>query len=1004
MSFLKKKGVRSWLITSASLLAVFTTVSLVATQVKDFYELLNTALPGGGPRPIYKEGIEPNYTGKYNSKKDVHAAARDTNEKICEEGMILLKNKNNALPIKTSKSGGESNPKVTVFGKNSVNIAFGGSGSGGANTSNATSLNDGLRAEGFDVNPTVEKFYKDDAKSGAARKAGSKDLDSGDTTVLSTAETPQDKYTEEVKRSYTEYSDAAIIVITRIGGEGFDMPRVMTGSTGYRNEDDHFLQLDANEEDLVESVCKAGFSKVILLLNTGTPIEVGFLEKGTNYVTKKGYSIDPDKIDAALWIGYPGESGTTAVGKIINGSVNPSGRTADTYSVDFKEDPTWFNFGDNRITANKNKGIIGGDQYVFDVPENEQPEVPYYFVSYEEGIYVGYRYYETRGKNDADWYANHVVYPFGYGLSYTNFEWTLQDASEIKDVAIEKDHTYNIQVNIKNTGEIAGKDVVEIYGHAPYTKGGIEKAEEQLLAYGKTDLLEPGEEQTLTLEINPYYLASFDYKDKNKNGFKTFELDKGNGYELYVAHNAHDHEFSIPFSVTEDIIYDKDTVTGENDVTTRFTDCEDARFNSDTGLGSILSRSDWDGTFPVSPTEDERKGSKELLGWLQDKSDNNPNNYDDEDMPASEEENGLVLRDLLPEDKKPNQDSYVDYDDERWDTLINEMSIADMANIYNYGSYHIEASSTIGLPRINCADGPVGWACFMDTSRFYDTCSYVCETLVTTTWNDEMAEEFGEMVGEEGLVGDAKNATPYTGWYAPAMNIHRSPFGGRNFEYYSEDPLLSGKIGAAQIRGCNSKGVFTFVKHFAANEQETHRSISGDISWVNEQALREIYLRQFEIAVKEGHSRAVMSSFNRIGTRWTGGDYRLLTDILRNEWGFKGVVLCDFNTIPSYMISRQMAYAGGDINLAIQPVSWVDESSVSDVIVLRKCIKNILYAVVNSNAMNGVVIGYKLPYWVICVIIIDAVVVVAIAVWGFFVIHRALKPEPVAKDKEKTQN
>ncbi|MBP5254636.1 MAG: glycoside hydrolase family 3 protein [Lachnospiraceae bacterium] len=985
---LKNKGVRSWLVVTIIVALLLSVITTLALSVKDFYELLNMVMPGGGERAVYADGIESIYIGDYQTKAEVYEAAREMNRKICEEGMVLLKNENNALPLREGM-------KISIFGKNSVNIAYGGSGSGGSNDTNSVSLYKALEEAGFVINPSLKAFYEDTNKSGAARKGNSKDLDSGDTVILSTAETPQASYPADVKSSYGNYKDAALVVITRIGGEGFDMPRKMTGSTGYRNEDDHFLQLDANEEDLIAAVCEAGFDRVVVLLNTGTAIEAGFLEKASGYVTKKGYKIDPDKINAAVWMGYPGETGTRALADILKGEVNPSGRLADTYSVDFKEDPTWNNFGDNRITATKTTS--GGDQYVFTVPDRDQPSVPYYFVDYEEGVYVGYKYYETRGVTDGEaWYKSHVVYPFGYGLSYTTFSWEITDKASIDGKAITKDGKYTVKVKVTNTGSTDGREVVELYGHAPYKAGGIEKPEVVLLDFAKTKLLKPNESEVLELTFDPYYLASYDYKDQNGNGNRGYELDAGS-YDLYVSHNAHSKEFSIPFTVSSDILFNVDPVTGYK-VENLYTDCDDERFDSDTSLEKVLSRSDWEGTWPDTPTEAERTVDKTLLAYLQDKNHNNPTDLKNVEMPYSEEDNGLKLRDLLYDkdgnyiDADNDGTPSADYNDERWELLLDQAAIADFVKVYDYASYHIEAVPSVGLNRINCADGPVGWACFMDKNRFYDTCSYCCETMVATTWSKTVAEDFGRMVGNEGIVGnEAGDKSPYSGWYAPGVNIHRSPFGGRNFEYYSEDGLLAGKIAAAQVAGCNSRGVFTFVKHFAVNEQETHRSITGDCSWLTEQAMREIFLRPFEIAVKEGGSRAIMSSFNRIGTRWTGGDYRLCTEILRNEWGFQGVVLCDFNTIPAYMNSRQMAYAGGDLNLATQPVTWVDEGSAADVTILRWNMKNTLFAVVNSNAMNGEVIGYKTPYWVYGLIILDAVVAVGLIVWGILAFTKAKK-------------
>ncbi len=1038
----KSKGVKVWFFVSVPVILLFAVIFIVASATPVIYNVFNMVMPGGGPRAIYQEGIEAIYTTEYTSKAEVHAAARDKNVELCEEGMVLLKNseisaEEKALPLATPVSDPSvtARPKVSVFGKNSVNIAYGGSGSGGTDTTSGAFIDiySALDQAGYDVNPTLKAFYEDTNASGPLRAGNSSDLDSGDTVVLSTAETPQSSYTDTVKQSYDDYKDMALIVITRIGGEGFDLPRLMTRTdndgnttdvTGARaGKDDHFLQLDQNESDMVKAVCDAGFDRVVICLNTGQAIETGFMEADTNYVQLKGYNIDPDAIDAAVWMSFPGESGTLALGGILNGSVNPSGKLADTYAVDFKADPTWANFGDNRVTArtveDENGDKVhspGGDEYVFDpneVASHDIPGVYYYFVDYEESIYYGYRYYETRGAGNEEWYNENVVYPFGYGLSYTDFTWTV-DADSVRNVTIDGETKYQITVTVHNDGQVAGKDVVQLYGHAPYTTGEVEKSEVVLLDFAKTPVIEPNADAEVTLTFDPYYLASYDYEGLNDIEGTGYELDGGDGYALYVAENAHDRSREIPFSVADSgISYENDPVTG-NPVVNRYTDNEDAMFDSDNSpsFDKHLSRSDWEGTWPTTPTAEQKTVGYEMLDALTDTSHNNPTDFSEYAYPDSGLDNGMTLRDMLydPDGEKNDEGEPVDYidpdekgrpyvslDDDRWSALLDQCSIDELTHLVYNGAYKVEPIESIGAPRVNCSDGPVGWACFMDKTRFYETCSYCCQTVIATTWNKDLAYEFGQMVGDEGLVGaENYDQSPYSGWYAPGANIHRSPFGGRNFEYYSEDGVLSGIMAARQIQGCMDKGVFCFIKHFAVNEQETHRSVSGDSSWLTEQSMREIYLRPFEIAVKEGKTRAVMSSFNRIGTRWTGGDYRLLTEILRDEWGFEGAVLTDFNTIPAYMNTRQMAYAGGDIDLATDEHVWVDEGSTADLVVLRQCVQNVLYAVVNSNAMNGEVIGYNLPIWQIVFIVLLCVLVVGAAVWGFFVIRKALK----AKDDE----
>ncbi len=987
----KKKSTKIWVISSAVMVGLAVALPIVVNTC--FSNLLDTVF--GSPAPIYKKGEQSAFEGKYSSKTESLANANDVNQRINEEGMVLLKNKNNALPIKKGA-------KVSVFGKNSVNMAIGGSGSGAASGS-YIGIAESLEDAGFTVNPVLTDFYKSEKESGKGRTSNPGDLDSGKPVFLETGETPQSSYTEKVKSSYNDYKDVAVVVFTRIGGEGFDLPMTMKGASGARKEDDHFLQLDQNETDLLKAVCEAGFGKVVVVLNSGSPMELGFLEKESYYAYQKN-------VDAAIWMGYPGNTGSLALGKILSGEVNPSGRTVDTFSTDFKKDPTWNNFSINRDSGTN--GIVG-DQYVGEDGKGKL----YYSVDYEEGVYVGYRYYETRGETDGeDWYKENVVYPFGFGLSYTTFDWEVirQDTpSEIK-----QGEPFDITVKVTNTGDVAGKDVVEVYAGLPYIQGQIEKPSEILAGFAKTSLLKPKESEEVTITIDPYYLASYDYKDQNQNGFKGYELDKGT-YKMKVSRNAHEVVDTITMNVASTIQYDTDEVTG-TEVKNLYTDNENTAFNSDTELGSILSRTDWNGTWPTSPSVAERTRSQEFFDSLDDKSTNNPNDYDNDpefDYPTIDADKVYELYDLLYEDNldsdgnpvvDENGDKVrgkwigeVSYDDDRWETLLDQMNPQEAIAMYNFAAYKVDHVNSVGLPDVACADGPVGWTSFMNAGLFKNCCSYSCGVTVASTWNVDLVEEFGEAVGEEGLVGNG--GVPYTGWYAPAMNIHRSPFGGRCFEYYSEDSLLSGKIGAAEVRGTRKTGVVAYVKHFALNEQETHRSISGDCSWVTEQAMREIYLRPFEITVKEGKPLGIMSSFNRIGTRWTGGDYRLLTTILRDEWGFNGSVICDFNTIPTYMDAKQEAYAGGDLNLAtMSNASWNwDESSIGDQIVLRRILKNVCYSYVNSNVMKGTVIGRMPHKWLWINYTVVGVFVGAIVVWGAILIPLNIKK--IKKEESETK-
>ena len=885
----------------------------------------------GSQRPIYSDEVTSVYPAqKAASKAEAFANAQEVNLKLAEEGFVLLKNENAALPM-------NKGAKISVFSKNSVNLSYGGSGSGGFDTSNNKDLYESLNDAGFVTNPTLNSFYES-SQSGPVRTANSSDLDNGDNQKIATAETPQNKYTDAVRNSYADYSDAALVVITRIGGEGFDLPRYQGDSEGAVSPDSHYLELDQNEIDLLTAVTDGTFKRVVVVFNTPSSFEATFLKDSA-------YAAFADKIDAAVWIGFTGSNGITALGEILNGDVNPSGRLVDTWAADFTKNPSFVNFGTGCLPDTTDK-YDGG---------------MYYSVDYEEGIYVGYRYYETRGETDGeDWYNANVVYPFGYGLSYTTFDWTVGDASASE---IELGTTITVPVTVKNTGSVAGKEVVQLYASAPYTLGGIEKAHKVLVGFAKTKLLQPGESETVTVSFDPYSAASYDYRDANSNGFSGYELEAGE-YTLYVSRNAHESEKAIALKLAADVQIATDPTT-DSEVVNRYTDSENF-LDSDWQLDAMLSRADWEGTWPTPQTAQQHAGTDRLYEEIRSEEHNNPTDFDSEEYPWFGEEPTLTLRDLLPSAEAEGYEPVVSYDDERWEELMMGCDEEEMIALINNGAYHTLAMESVGLPATIHGDGPSGFTCFISKEQVNGTCQYVSEPVMASTWNINLMNELGEAIGEEGTIGDKATGQPYSSIYAPGVNIHRSPFGGRCSEYFSEDPFISGMMGAAEVQGIQSRGVLPTVKHFVANEQETHRSIGGDLSWLSEQALREIYLKPFEYTVKLGETRGIMTSFNRIGTRWTGGDYRLLTEILRNEWGFNGLVICDFNTIPQYMIPRMMFYAGGSLDLATQQSAmWTDcdTSDAGDAIVLMRAVKDVMYALVNSNAMNAEVIGYNPPIW-----------------------------------------
>ena len=951
---------RVWFIVTAIIVVLGIVVNILATTL--LYTIVCQFL--GRPRAITADGVEQVFVADFDNKEDARKNGESVNEAMTEEGMVLLKNEDGALPLAVGA-------KVSVFGKNSVNIVTGGSGSAAGGTAYIKNINESLTEAGFVVNPTLWEFYES-GPSGSGRP-GNPSMNAG-SALLSTGETPQSSYTQEVKDSYAEYKDAALIVISRIGGEGWDLPRTMTGMEGAREQDDHYLQLDQNETDLIQAVCAAGFDKVVVLINASSPMELGFLDDPSHYAYN-------ENIDACMWIGVPGDTGIMSLGRLLAGktadgeTLSPSGRLPDTYVRNFKNDPTWQNFGDNPYTnvADKNSSYV------------------YSYVDYEESIYFGYRYYETRALDeDESWYSDNVVFPFGYGLSYTSFEQEIVNKSALAGSAITADGEIEITVRVTNTGDTyAAKDAVQIYVNPPYTEGGIEKSHVMLAGFAKSPLLAPGESADVTITVDPYYIASYDYDDANGNGFSGYELEAGE-YHFILGTNAHEAIDSFAMNVSSGITYANDPVT-DTPVVNRYDDADDQ-------LGSVLSRSDWEGTYPEPRTEEEKSLDAETNAKINSTETNNPNTYTDfpdQGMPGETDEEGNKLVTFRTLVDKP-------YDDPLWDDLLDQISVDDMISLFNNGAFSTVAIESIGKPATIDADGPAGFADFMAGSSaapVYEVAHYCCEPLMAATFNVELLEDFGTAVGNEALVGNQRgDGMPYSGWYAPGINMHRSPFGGRTGEYFSEDPLLTGMLGAYEIRGAMSKGVYTQVKHFAVNEQETNRT--GICTWLDEQALREVYLRPFELAVKEGGTIGMMSSFNRIGTMWTGGDYRLLTEILRNEWGFRGMVISDYNT-GGPLNPKQMAYAGGDLNLTSMAFyHWSPrKSDPNDMNILRNCAKNILYTVNNSNIMNTDVLGYNLPVWVVVMIIVDCVLAVGLAVWGVFAIRKSVRAEKQAKER-----
>ncbi|MBR2287394.1 MAG: fibronectin type III-like domain-contianing protein, partial [Clostridia bacterium] len=770
----------------------------------------------------------------------------------------------------------------------------------------AKTIYDSLTEAGYDCNPVLKEFYENSSKSGKGRN-GEASIEAEANFGVITGETPYDKYTSDVVESYSDYSDMALIVISRTSGEGNDMPRTMrTGADegssavdGAFSKDDHYLELDKNEQELIRQVCDAGFERVVLILNTSTSMELGFLDGIDDRDSTSILAGYDTAIGAALVIGFPGDNGIMALGRILNGNVNPSGRTVDLYARDFTEDPTYYNFGHN----NSDKG----NQYLIEGKREGRNGSGEYFVEYEEGIYYGYRYYETRaaelekaseGKGEA-WYTDHVVYPFGYGLSYTDFSW--QVIPSLLPGEIQEDGTLTFQVTVTNEGTVAGKDVVEVYYTAPYYAGQIEKAHRVLAGFAKTGLIAPGESDTVSVSFPVRDMASYDAFDDNDNGFMGYEMDAGT-YTVSVARHSHDTVAAFDYEVTEGIQYPVNALG--NSVVNRFDDVS-RHFLTEDGTKTTLTRADF-GTdeilsFPTTPTKEERTVSQDFINTithLYSTSDPSDPWYVSGAVPAS----GVTLTDpILFHEMRliPYGDEVITSEqserfagrtgDEVWQEFVSQLTLDEIRTFVGTSSYSTPALTSIQKPGTIDSDGPLGWVNFMAyaNNTISSVCSYASEPVLAATYNVELARRMGEAVGDEALVGYTTSEgvhQPYSGWFAPGVNIHRSPFGGRNFEYYSEDPHLLGKMAAQVIQGAKSKGVYTQLKHFAANDQETNRS--GVCTWVDEQTFREVYLRPFEIAITEGGSLGLMSSFNRIGSVWTGGSYALLTEVLRGEWDF----------------------------------------------------------------------------------------------------------------------
>ena len=882
-------------------------------------------------------------SGEGSISEETSAEATELVNEITQEGIVLAQNDNNILPV-------ASGSKLNVFGWASTSPCYGGTGSGALNDAYpVTDLLTGLHDAGIETNDELSKFYTDYCSTRPSVGMAQQDWTLPEPNVS--------LYTDEMMANAKAYSNTAMVVITRVGGEGADLPTdmsaVVDGSwvrrvadyrgsqrgAGYYNgtyddtlnegndwdKGDHFLQLSNREEDLLDLVT-ANFDNVILVYNGANAFQMDFLK---DYPQIKGVLLCPGT----------GQSGFEGFGKVVSGEVNPSGRTVDTYVSNLKNAPWWNNFGDFKYT---NTEELNSDSSFFD-PEGTTPS----FVNYVEGIYVGYKFYETAADEGLINYDDEVVFPFGYGLSYTSFTKEMS--------GITNDGTnLNFTVTVTNTGSVAGKDVVEIYSDPPYTNGGIEKSSANLLDFAKTSELAPGESQTIEFSIPVEDLASYDYQT---NG--CYVLEAGD-YVISANDDSHNVADSQTYTVASDIVYNESNKRGSDAVAATnefdFAEGEITYLSRADGFANYAEATAAPATYEMT---DEQKAAFDNAHTYTEAGYQNDDDANAADITTGAK-NGLKLVDLRG----------VDYNDAKWDQLLDQMTIDEMQQTIGFGGYQTAAVSSIEKVRTNDCDGP---ASINNNFTGVGSVGFPAATLIGMTWDKDLAYAFGDSIGE------MANEMDTSGWYGPAMNIHRTAFAGRNFEYYSEDGVLSGRMASNAILGAQEHGVYAYMKHFALNDQEGNRT-SMAATWSNEQAIREIYLKPFEISVKDADCHAVMSSFNYIGTRWAGGCKELLKNVLRGEWGFVGFVETDYFGVYGYMTADQGVRNGSDLMLCttgndFNTVTVLTNSSKQ---ALREASKNILYTVVNSRAYAAENLNPGMAKWEIIMIGADVLVALLI--------------------------
>ena len=937
------------------ILSIICIILVVVTQLFDqtFY-----ILTGSRYAKVSDTSEDATYFASvYDTEEERLQAGNELAMQLEEEGAVLLKNENDALPLK-------SGSKLSCFSQSSVRLVYGGTGSGSVDTGKAVNLKDALTAEGFEVNQTLWDFY--DIGDGADYKRGTRSIRGRGTWSIN--EVPWDKYTDEAKESVASYGDAALVVISRSGGEGTDLPT----SDCVDGENGNYLTLNADEKELLSQLTamkQAGvIQKVILLINSSNTIQVDFLTDDTY------------DIDAALWIGDVGQSGIKGVAGILS-RVNPSGRLVDTYCNDNMSSPAMQNFGAFTYTNAE------------DVQVNGENKMSDYYVVYQEGIYIGYRYYETRYEDAVmqtgntagyDYHAD-VAYPFGYGLSYTTYTEELQGVTYN-----ERDDTFHVTVKVTNTGDMAGKHTVELYQQRPYTEydkiNGIEQSSVNLCGFAKTNVLEPDASETVEITVEKRELASYD-----ANGSGSYILESGD-YYFAIGENAHDAVNNILAKKGYDIqntsgVMDTDgdaskvciftqeetdtetytkTSTG-TEIENRFDNADLNRYDDGKQSITYLSRSDWENTFPKqSVTLKITYVMREELAdcvYLDSGKNADAIGNTEASLPTMGADNGLSLVTMMGKD----------YNDDEWELLLDQMTFDEMADFVGNAFHLTKAVESVNLPDTRDENGPQGLTARLMKGNVSST-SFTSEDVMAATWNRSLIEQVGEMIGEDCL------ANGYSGLYGMGNNIHRTPYSGRNFEYYSEDGFLSGKMASVETKGIHSKGIYVFMKHAVLNDSETERA--GLSTFANEQSIREIYLKAFQYALEDNETAGVMTAMNRIGCTWASADTGLLRGVFRGEWNNKGMYISDNTTMHTYTSGIDGVLGGNtlfDAMMGKQYKQFVKEGKKDAVVVnaLRDACHYNLYVLANSSAMNGltsdskvvkIIPGWKIILWSVTIV------------------------------------